>query len=543
MMAGTPVILLQEGARREEGKDAQHDNIAAATAISKILRTTLGPRGMDKMLVDSSGGVTITNDGATILREMTVQHPAAKMVVEVAKTQDQECGDGTKTSVILTGTLLHKAEELLEEHVHSTQVASGYRIAMGQALTLLEKVAALISETDEVTLKRVAMTSMISKGVAADREMLADLTVRAVRGVLQSRGGASTFDRHDIQLVQRQGGDIRDTQLIDGLVLEEFPGHPAMPTVVEPARIAIVDTPMQTKRTEFGSELRVEDPTKLATFVAEEEKLLQDMVGALQRVGANVVFSQANIDNLAQHFLAQHSIYAVANLPRPEIERLGKATGARLVTRLSDIRTTDLGSAHSVSKKKVGDGYLTFVTGCLHAHAVSILIRGGTEHVADEVGRSLADAIATTGVSLEDGKIVTGAGASFIEVSQGLRAFASTVGGREQLAVEAFANALEEIPLTLAENAGMNRIDTLIELRKEHALGHAHAGVDVLNGRVADMSQIAVEPLRVPRQALSSATDAAVMLLRIDDVIKTGAPASEPSEGGRHKMTDATSLG
>lgn len=531
MMSGTPVLVLREGATREEGKDAQHENIAAATAISKTLRTTLGPRGMDKMLVNASGTVTITNDGATIVREMSVQHPAAKMVVEVAKTQDQECGDGTKTSVILTGTFLHKAEELLEDHVHSTRIASGYRIANAKALESLDRMATEVTEKDSEILKRVAMTSMISKGVSADREHLAEITVRAVLSVLQRTQGKVICDRGEIQLVKRQGGNVRDSQVIDGLILEQAPTHPAMPTEVQGARIALLDVPMQTKRTEFGSEIRVEDPTKLSAFVAEEEKILQETVGALQRAGVTVVLSQSVIDNLAAHFLAKIGIYAISNISHKEVERISKATGARLVTRIADVTAADLGSAKNVTKTKVGDTYLTFVTGCNHARSVSLLVRGGTEHVTDEVARSLDDAIATVGSSLEDGKVITGAGAAFAEVSQQLRGFAPSVGGREQLAVEAFASALEEIPLTLAENAGMDRIDTLIELRKEHASGRAQVGVDVLNGTIGDMSQTAVEPLRVARQALASATDAAAMILRIDDVIKTGAPAAEASSG------------
>lgn len=529
MLSGTPVLVLREGATREEGKDAQHDNIAAATAISRTLRTTLGPRGMDKLLVNSGGGVTITNDGATILREMSVQHPAARMVVEVAKTQDQECGDGTKTSVILTGTLLHKAEQLLEDHVHSTRVASGYRVAMTKALELLERIAVPVVEGDRTTLKRVAMTSMISKGVASDREHLADITVDAVLAVVQRGPSRVTCDKADIQIVKRQGGEVKDARVIDGLILEQAPTHPAMPLEVHGGRIALLDVPIQTKRTEFGSEIRVEDPSKLGAFVAEEERMLQEMVAALQRADANVVLSQAPIDNLGQHFLAKAGIYAIPNLSHKDVEKIAKATGARLITRISDITKSDLGSVKVVSKTKVGETHLTFLTGCNQARSVSILVRGGTEHVTDEVARSLDDAIATVGCCLEDGKVVTGAGSAFAEVSRQLRGFAPSVGGREQLAVEAFADALEEIPLTLAENAGMDRIDTLIELRREHAAGHVRVGVDVLNGRIADMSQVAVEPLRVPRQALSSATDAASMILRIDDVIKTGAPASEGS--------------
>jgi len=521
MMGQTPVLILKEGTKREKGKGAQFNNISAARAIADAVRSTLGPRGMDKMLVDSMGDVVITNDGVTILKEIDVEHPAAKMVVEVAKTQDEECGDGTTTAVILAGELLKKAEALIEQNVHPTVISGGYRLAASKAREILEDSAITVSPSDKDALMDIARTAMISKSVSASRDLLSVVAVGAVASVAEKKeGGGWAVDDDNIQIVKKQGGSMDDTQMIAGIIVDKEAVHPAMPKKVEKAKVALVDSAFEVKKTEIDAKIEITDPSQLHAFLDEEEKMLRKMVETVKASGANVLFCQKGIDDLAQHYLSKEKIYAVRRVKKSDMEKLAKATGANLVTKLDDLKADDLGTANLVEEKKIADDRMTFVTGCKNPKAVSVLIRGGTEHVVDEIDRSLNDAISVVAVAFEDGKLVTGGGSTAIEVAQRLRDYAASVGGREQIAIDAFASALEVIPTALAENAGLDPIDVLIELRQAHKQGKKYAGINVFSGKVVDMKKEKVlEPIRVGRQAISSATDAAVMILRIDDVI------------------------
>jgi len=543
MPAGTPILVLKEGTRRERGKGAQFNNIAAAKAVADAVRSTLGPRGMDKMLVDSLGDVVITNDGVTILKEIDIEHPAAKMLVEVAKTQDDEAGDGTTTAVILAGELLKKAEDLIDQNIHPTVIAAGYRQASDRAREILEKVSSKITIKDLDTLKKVSMTAMSSKSASAHKVLLADVSVKAVSTVAEQRADGSYFvDDDNIQIVKKQGGSIADTTLVDGIIVDKERVHPGMPGEVNEAKIALIDAALEVKKTEIDAKIEITDPSQLQAFLNEEEAMLKRMVETVRKSGANVVFCQKGIDDLAQHYLAKEGIYAVRRVKKSDMEKLAKATGGKVVTKLDELAKDDLGKAKLVYEKKIGEDEMTFVTGCKNPKAVSVLIRGGTEHVVDEVERSLEDSTSVVAVAIEDGKVITGGGSSATEIALGLRDFAATVGGREQIAIEAFADAVEVVPRTLAENAGLDPIDTLIELRKQHKKGSKHAGINVYTGKVEDMKKESViEPIRVGSQALSSATDAAVMILRIDDVIAAksggagpgaGKPGGDSGEGG-----------
>ena len=521
MIGQTPILILKEGTKREKGKGAQFGNITAARAIADSVRSTLGPRGMDKMLVDSMGDVVITNDGVTILKEIDVEHPAAKMLVEVAKTQDEECGDGTTTAVILAGELLKKAESMIEQNVHPTVIAGGYRMAAQKARELLDDLAINVTVSDKETLKDIARTSMISKSVAASRDLLAEVAVNAVTAVAEKNSeGKWDVDDDNIQVVKKQGGSMDDTQMIAGIIVDKEAVHPAMPKKLEGAKIALVDSALEVKKTEIDAKIEITDPSQLQAFLAEEENMLRKMVEKVKSSGANVLFCQKGIDDLAQHYLAKQKIYAVRRVKKSDMEKLAKATGANLVTKLDDLKADDLGTANLVEEKKIADDKMTFVTGCKNPKAVSILIRGGTEHVIDEIDRSLNDAISVVSVAFEDGKLVTGGGSTATELALKLRDYAASVGGREQIAIDAFASAMEVVPTALSENAGLDPIDVLIELRQAHKAGKKYAGINVFTGKVTDMKKEKVlEPIRVGRQAISSATDAAVMILRIDDVI------------------------
>jgi len=532
MPAGTQmqVLVLKEGTRRDRGKGAQFNNIAAAKAVADAVRSTLGPRGMDKMLVDSLGDVVITNDGVTILKEIDIEHPAAKMLVEVAKTQDEEAGDGTTTAVILAGELLKKAEDMIEQNIHPTVIASGYRLASDRAREILGKVATSVTIKDVDLLKKVAMTAMASKSASGHKEHLADIIVKAVTTVAEQRADGSYYvDDDDIQIVKKQGGSIANTELVEGIIVDKERVHPGMPAEVHDAKIALIDVALEVKKTEIDAKIEITDPSQLQAFLSEEENMLRRMVDIVKKSGASVVFCQKGIDDLAQHFLAKDGIYAVRRVKKSDMEKLAKATNGKIVTKLDELSKEDIGRAKLVYEKKIGEDEMTFVTGCKNPRAISILIRGGTEHVVDEVERSTEDAHSVVACAVEDGKVVIGGGASATEITLGLRDYAATVGGREQIAIEAFADAVEIIPRTLAENAGMDPIDTLISLRKEHKAGHKSAGVNVFAGKVSDMKKENVfEPIRVGSQAISSATDAAVMILRIDDVIaaRTGGTAA-----------------
>ena len=537
MPAGTPILVLKEGTRRERGKGAQFNNIAAAKAVADAVRSTLGPRGMDKMLVDSLGDVVITNDGVTILKEIDIEHPAAKMLVEVAKTQDEEAGDGTTTAVILAGELLKRAEDLIDQNIHPTVIAAGFRQAAEKAREVLEKVASKISIKDTDTLKKVAMTAMSSKSASGHKELLADIAVKAVTTVAEQRAdGAYFVDDDNIQIVKKQGGSIADTTLVDGIIVDKERVHPGMPSEVKDAKIALVDAALEVKKTEIDAKIEITDPTQLQAFLNEEESMLKRMVETVKKSGATAVFCQKGIDDLAQHYLAKQEIYAVRRVKKSDMEKLAKATGGKVVTKLDELSKDDLGFAKLVYEKKIGDDEMTFVTGCKNPKAVSILLRGGTEHVVDELERSLEDATSVVAVAIEDSKVITGGGSSAMEIALALRDFASTIGGREQIAIESFADAVEIIPRTLSENAGLDPIDMLIELRKEHKKGNKSAGINVFTGKVSDMKkENVIEPIRVGTQAISSATDAAVMVLRIDDVIaaRSGTGAGPgPGKGG-----------
>jgi thermosome len=537
MMQGQPIIILKEGTSRDRGKGAQYNNIAAARAVADAVRSTLGPRGMDKMLVDSLGDVTITNDGVTILKEIEVEHPAAKMIVEVAKTQDQEAGDGTTTAVILAGELLKQAESLLEQDVHPTVLARGYKLAAEEAVRLMRAIAFTVKPEDKVLLRAIATTAMGGRSIGDAKDYLADLVVRAVLAATDEVAGGRHADIDHVKVEKKPGGTIHDTELIDGIVLDKERVHPRMPTRVEDAKIALVNRALEVKKTEVSEEIRIRDPSQLNAFLSEEERTLKSYADAIGKAGANVVVCQKGIDDLVQHYLAKAGIYAVRRAKESDMEALSRATGGRVVTALEDLSPKDLGRAKVVEERKVGDDDMTFITGCKNPKAVCVLIRGGTEHVVEEVERVIHDALRVVSAVVEDGTALPGGGASDLEVSMRLREFASGQGGREQLAIEAFAKALEVIPWTLAENAGLNMIDIIIELKSAHeGKKGTSIGIDVFSGKPTDMRKAnVIEPLRVKVQAIGSATEVATMILRIDDVIASRrSEGPKGGEGGDH---------
>jgi thermosome len=539
-MGNTPILILKEGTKRDRGKDAQYNNIMAARAIADAVRSTLGPRGMDKMLVDSMGDVVITNDGVTILKEIDVDHPAAKMLVEVAKTQDEEAGDGTTTAVILAGELLKKAVDLIDSNIHPTIIAGGYRLAATKAQEILDTLAMDVDVKDKKTLKLIAETSMISKSVSGSRENLADMSVKAVSAVAEQTNGKWYVDMDNIQVVKKTGGSMDDTQFIQGIIIDKEPVHPGMPKKIEKAKIALLDAAIEVQKTEIDAKIEITDPSQMTAFLAEEENMLRKMVAHVKDAGANVVFCQKGVDDLAQHFLAKEKIFTVRRVKKSDMDKLAKATGATVVTKIEELEADELGCASLIEVRKLGDDDMTFITGCKNPKAVSLLLKGGTEHVIDEVERSLDDAMSVVAVAVEDGKIVTGGGSTAVELAMKLREYAASDGGREQIAIDAYASALEVVPTALAENAGLDPIDILINMRKAHKDGKVHAGLNVYTGKVVDMmDQKVIEPIRVSRQALNSATDAAILILRIDDVIAArgmgpgmGGPGGAPDMGG-----------
>ncbi|MHC1710179.1 MAG: thermosome subunit beta [Methanomassiliicoccales archaeon] len=519
-MGNQPIFILKEGSKREKGKDAQYNNIMAARAIADAVRSTLGPRGMDKMLVDSMGDVVITNDGVTILKEIDVEHPAAKMLVEVAKTQDEECGDGTTTAVILTGELLKKSVDLIDANVHPTIITAGYRMAANKAMEVLDSVAVKVEPKDRATLLKIAKTAMMSKSISGSKELMAAVSVDSISSVAEKVNGKWQVDMDNIQVTKKHGGSMDDTQLIPGIIVDKEPVHPGMPKRIEKAKIALLDVALEIKKTEIDAKIEITDPTQMHAFLDEEERMLRQMVDKIKAVGANVVFCQKGVDDLVQHFLAKEKIYAGRRVKKGDMEKLSKATGATIISKITELDAADLGKADLVEVRKIQDEEMTFVTGCKNPKAMSILIRGGTDHVIAEIERSLDDAMSVVAVAIEDGMMLTGGGSTAVEVALRLREFSSSVGGREQIAIDAYASALEVIPTALSENAGLDPIDILIEMRKSHKAGKKHAGVNVFTGQVEDMlANDVVEPFRVGKQAISSATDAAVMILRIDDVI------------------------
>ncbi|HKM09395.1 MAG TPA: thermosome subunit alpha [Candidatus Methanomethylophilaceae archaeon] len=527
-----PIILLREGTERSKNREAQFNNISAAKSVADAVRSTLGPRGMDKMMVNAIGDVVVTNDGVTILKEVDVQHPAAKMVVEVAKTQDSECGDGTTTSVVIAGELLKQSEELIDSNIHSTIIANGFRLAAEKAAEILDKIAIPVKE--DSLLEKVAATALTGKSVGDQEEKLSKLVVKACRAVEEN----GKIDRDDIHIQKKVGDTIANSSMINGIVIDKERVHPRMPKVVENAKIALFSAAIEVKKTEFDAQIQITDPSKMTAFIEEEENSLQLMVENIKKTGANVVFSQKGIDDLAQHYLSKAGIFACRRLKQSDLEAIAKATGGNVVGNVNEIKESDLGIAKRVEEKQIGDDGMVFITDLKNARAVTLFARGGTEHVVEEVKRALNDALRVVATAIEDGKIVAGAGAPEIEIGIQLSSYASSVGGREQLAIEKFAKAMEIIPWTLAENAGLDPIDSIIKLKKAHKDNKKDGplfGIDLNTGEAVNMLEMnVVEPLRVKKQAIASAYEVANMILRIDDVIT--ARRSSPQGGGMGGM-------
>ena len=510
---GQPIFILPEGTNRSVGRDAQRNNILAGKVLAETVRTTLGPKGMDKMLVDGLGDIVVTNDGVTILKEMDIEHPAAKMLVEVAKTQEDEVGDGTTTAVIIAGELLKKSESLLDQDIHPTIFAMGYRQAAEKAQEILDDIA--IDSVDEETLIKVAMTAMTGKGTEAAREPLAKLIVDAVQKVAED----GAVDTDNIKIEKKDGAVVEDSTLVEGVIVDKERVHPGMPSEVKDAKIALVNSPLEVKETEVDAEIRITDPAQMQAFIEQEEKMVKDMVDKVAESGANVLFAQKGIDDLAQHYLSKAGILAVRRVKKSDIEKLARATGANVVTNLEDLTADDLGEAGIVEERKVSGEEMIFVEECSVAKSVTLFVRGSTKHIVDEIVRAIEDAIGVVAATVEDDKVVAGGGAPEIAMAKKLKDYADSISGREQLAVNAFAEALEIVPKTLAENAGLDSIDSLVDLRAAHE-NSAVMGLDVFTGKVADMKEAGViEPKRVKKQAIQSASEAAEMILRIDDVI------------------------
>ncbi len=528
-----PVLVLREGSSRSRGKEAQHSNIMAAKVVAETVKSALGPKGMDKMLVDSFGDVTITSDGRTILDEMDIQHPAAKMMVEVAKTQDNEAGDGTTTAVIISGALLDKAEELINKNVHATIIIDGYKKASDRALKTLEKIAIPVDLSLQGYLKKAAITAMASKLVAEHRGYLADLAVKAILQVAEKEAGKYKADVDDIKVEKKPGESVRETKLINGIVLDKEVVHSGMPKRIENPKIALLDSALEIEKTEFDAKINIESPEQMDAFLKQEETMLREMVDKITATGVKVLLCQKGIDDMVQHFLSRKGILVVRRIKKSDMEKLSKATGGKIITNLDDINPADIGYASLVEERKIGNDKMTFVEGCKNPRAVTILIRGGTERIVDEAERSLHDALCVVRDIVEEPKVLAGGGAPELEVSRALKKYAGTLPGREQLAVECFAEALETIPLTLTENAGLDPIDILSELRARHEKGETWTGIEVHSGKVQDMTQAGVfEPLAVKKQIIKSATEAASMILKIDDVIAAGKMKTPPTPPG-----------
>jgi len=525
-----PVLVLKESALQQKGRDAQKNNIAAAKLVAELVKTSLGPRGLDKMLVDSLGDVTITNDGATILKEIDAQHPAAKMMVEISKTIDTEVGDGTTSSVIFAGALLEKAEKLLEKDVHSTVIIDGYEAASAKALELLGELAKVIKPDDRESLIKIAKTSMQSKLVSEDSVPLSKLVVDAILKIVEIDGDKHSVDLDNLKEEKKAGGSIDDTSLVNGIVLDKEIVHSGMPTKVEEAKIALVNTALEVEKTEMSAEIRISDPTQMQQFLEEENKMLKSMVDKIHNIGANVLICQKGIDDIAQHYLSKHGVLAVRRVKESDMTKLAKATGGRISTNLDDISASDLGSAEIVQQKKVESDKWVFIEGCKNPRSVTVLIRGGSQRVVDEVDRSLHDALMVVKDVVENPSIVAGGGSPEAYLAAELNEWSSSSEGREQLAIKQYAEAFESIPLTIADNAGMDPIDTIITLRANQSSGKQTVGINAKESKIGNMFSLdIVEPLVVKEQIIKSATEAACMILRIDDVI---AVSGGPSAGG-----------
>jgi thermosome len=544
-LTGTPVLILREGSERSRGRDAQSSNIMAARVIAESVRTSLGPKGMDKMLVDSFGDVTITNDGATILKEIDVQHPAAKILVEVAKTQDDEVGDGTTTAVILTGELLKNAEDLIKEKIHPTILVEGYGKAMEKAIEILDSIAQDIGVDNRDIQKKAAVTAMSSKVVGESSAFLADIAVKAINTIKEQKEGKWEADLDNISIQKKQGESVEDSSFIKGLIIDKEIVHSGMPKSIENAKIALLETALEIEKTEFDAKISITQVDQMQAFLAQEETMLRNMAKRIKESGATVVLCQKGIDDLVQHFLSKAGIAAIRRIKKSDIEKLSKATGARIITNIDKLAASDLGAAGLIEERRIGNDLMVFVEKCTDPKAISILIRGGTQMIVDEADRALHDALCVVRNLINEPKAVIGGGAPEIEVAKGLRAYADTLSGREQLAVQAFAKAVEVIPRTLAENAGMDPIDALVELRSKHGAGQTTVGVDVMAGKVGELKDKAIwEPVIVKKQAIKSAAEAAQMILRIDDVISStkggggGGPPGGPGGMGAGGMGD-----
>jgi len=525
-----PVLVLKESALQQKGRDAQKNNIAAAKLVAELVKTSLGPRGLDKMLVDSLGDVTITNDGATILKEIDAQHPAAKMMVEISKTIDTEVGDGTTSSVVFAGALLEKAEKLLEKDVHSTVIIDGYEAASEKALELLAKLAKTVKPDDRESLIKIAKTSMESKLVSQNSVPLSKLAVDAILKIVEIDGDKYSVDLDNLKVEKKAGGSIDDTSLINGIVLDKEIVHSGMPTKIEKARIALVNAALEVEKTEMSAEIRISDPTQMQLFLEEENRMLKSMVDKIHSIGANVLICQKGIDDISQHYLSKHGILSVRRVKESDMTKLAKATGGRITTNLDDISTNDLGSAEIVHQKKVESDKWVFIEGCKNPRSVTILIRGGSQRVVDEADRSIHDALMVVKDVVEKPSIVAGGGSPEAYLATELNEWAGSAEGREQLAIKQYAEAFESIPLTIAENAGMDPIDTLISLRANQSSGKQTVGINAKEGKIGNMFSLdIVEPLAVKEQIIKSATEAACMILRIDDVI---AVSGGPGAGG-----------
>ncbi len=530
---GVPVLILKEGSNRSRGREAQHANIAAAKIVAESVRSSLGPKGMDKMLVDNFGDVTITSDGRTILDEMDIQHPAAKMLVEVSKTQDNEAGDGTTSAVVVAGELLNKAEELIEKKVHPTTIIDGYRKAAGKALVVLDKIAMNVDLENPDLLKNVAMTAMAGKLVADSREFLADLVVKAMREVAEKDGKTWRVDVEDVKVEKKTGESLSETKLINGIVLDKEIVHSGMLKRVENAKIALLDASLEIEKTEFDSKINIETPDQIEAFLSEEEDMLEDMANRIAKSGATVVVCQKGIDDMAQHFLAKKGIVAIRRAKKSDMEKLAKATGGKIITKLDSITSADLGFAALVEERKIGDDKMTFIEGCKNPLAVTLLIRGATERLTAETERSIHDALCVVKDVIEEPKIVAGGAAPEVEMASSIRKHAETLAGKEQLAVLAFAEALESIAVALTQNAGLEPIDVISELRLKHEQGEIWYGIEAREGKTQDMSKIGVfEPIKVKKQIIKSASEAATMILKIDDVIAAGKMKTPPTPPG-----------
>ena len=532
-MANQPILILKEGSSRNRGKDAQRSNISAARIITEVVKTTLGPRGMDKMLVDSLGDVTVTSDGATVLDELDVQHPAAKMLVEIAKTQDDEVGDGTTTAVVLAGELLKRAEMLLDQGLHPTVINAGFRKAEERAMKVLAEIAKPVDLKDSETLRKIAVTSMRGKSLGGAFDHFAEIAVDAVNQVIEKRGDAFFADIENIQLVKKEGKSLLDTELVRGVIVDKEVVHSGMPKRMEKAKIALMDTALEIEKTEFSAEIKISNPQQMQSFLDEETKLMKDMVEKVKASGANVLFCQKGIDEVAQSFLAKAGILAARRIKKSDVEKLSRATGARIVTNLEDLRSSDLGFAGLVEERKLGDDKMIFIQDCKDPKSVSILIRAGLERLVDEAERALKDALSVVIDVVKKPKAVAGGGAVEMELAKRIRDQAAQIGGREQLAVEAFADSLEVIPRTLADNAGLNQIDILVGLRAAHETKGIWSGVNMFTGEIVDMWKEGVlEPVKVKEHAIGSAVEVASMIMRIDDVIAASKPSSPPPGAG-----------